>query len=363
MKSLEEIREGIDEVDRALVPLLVRRMELVAEVAAAKRASGKAVNDPSREQAILARVGAAAGESFAAPVKSVFTTMFAVSKAHQRALLAGGMKALPWNVAVAGLGLIGGSFYKASLRAGYDTVGLHHGDGPDALREADLVLVCLPPEAIVPWIRDHAEHFKRGALVVDICGVKEPIVAAMADVPQKGWRFVGGHPMAGREVSGYANSTADLFVGASMILTPPDGLPAEDVERLAAYFKSVGFHQTVITTPARHDEMIAFTSQLCHVIATAYARDPRVKDAIGFSAGSYANMTRIATQDDAIWSALFLADRTALLDVVDGFVGRLGEFRDALASADVEAVRAIIAEGTRAKRQELLERLRGDENA
>lgn len=265
------------------------------------------------------------------------------------------------NVAIAGLGLIGGSFYKASLAAGHETVGLHHGDATGH-EKADIVLVCLPPEAIVPWVRERAGTFRRGALVVDICGVKGPIMAAMADVAQDGWRFVGGHPMAGREVSGYANSLATLFVGASMILTPPEGLPAADLEKLREYFRSVGFHQTVVTTPAHHDEMIAFTSQLCHVIATAYARDPKVTEAIGYSAGSYANMTRIATQDADVWSALYLEDSAALLDVLDGFIGRLGEFRAALAGRDVERMKAIIEEGTCAKRQELLDRRRGDED-
>jgi len=265
------------------------------------------------------------------------------------------------KVTVVGLGLIGGSFFKASQAAGHETVGLHHGESA-GLADAELVLVCLPPEAIVPWVREHSACFRTGALVVDICGVKEPIVRAMASVPQDGWRFVGGHPMAGREVSGYENALATLFVGASMVLTPPEDLSGEDLTRLKAYFASVGFHQTVVTTPAHHDAMIAFTSQLCHVIATAYARDPKVTDAIGFSAGSYANMTRIATQDADIWSALFLADRTALLETLDGFIARLGEFRTALADRDVARMKAIIAEGTRAKRQELLDRQRGDEN-
>ncbi len=260
------------------------------------------------------------------------------------------------KIAVAGLGLIGGSFYKASLRAGHETIGLHHDDKPEALDDAEIVLVCLPPRAIVPWVKAHAPHFKKGAAVVDICGVKTPIMAEMAEVRQDGWTFVGGHPMAGREVAGYENSLADLFDGASMILTPAAGAPDELLARLKTYFASVGFARTVITTPARHDDMIAFTSQLCHVISTAYTRDKRVADAIGFSAGSYDDMTRIATQNADDWSALYLANRTALLDVVDGFIARLAEFRGALAASDADAMKELIRIGGDAKKRELAAR-------
>ncbi len=249
------------------------------------------------------------------------------------------------KVAVVGLGLIGGSFEKASRAAGHDVVALHHGDDGALLNAAELVMVCLPPPAIVPWIKAHVSDFAPGAVVVDICGVKASIVAEMASVPQNGWTFVGGHPMAGREVAGYENSLATLFQGASMILTPDPATPETVLEKLKAYFASVGFAQTVLATPEEHDEMIAFTSQLGHVIATAYSRDARTPRAHGFSAGSFANMTRIATQNASDWSALYAANRTALLEVLDGLQARLGEFRAALAADDVAAMKRIIVEG------------------
>ena len=257
------------------------------------------------------------------------------------------------KIAIAGLGLIGGSFYKASLRAGHDVRAMHHGDGPEALKDAEIVMVCMPPDAIVPWIKAHAGDFAKGAAVVDICGVKTRIVQEMASVAQDGWTFVGGHPMAGREVSGYENSLATLFDGASMILTPPDGADSALLARLREYFASLGFAATVVTTPAKHDEMIAFTSQLCHVIATAYSRDPLVSESAGFSAGSYANMTRIATQNASDWSALYLSDRDALLSALDRFIARLGEFRSALDGRDADGIVRIIEEGTSAKLREL----------
>ena len=253
------------------------------------------------------------------------------------------------KIAVAGMGLIGGSFYKASLRAGYATAGLHHGDGPEALADADLVLVCMPPPAIVPWIRSRATAFKRGAAVVDICGVKTPVMREMAEVRRDGWTFVGGHPMAGREVAGFENSLAELFEGASMILTPFADCPEGTLAELKRYFASVGFGTTVVTTPEKHDEMIAFTSQLCHVVATSYSRDALVGESSGFSAGSYADMTRIATQNENDWSALYLANRASLVPVLDRFIARMAEFRDAAAAGDVDAMKRMIVEGTLAK--------------
>lgn len=259
------------------------------------------------------------------------------------------------RVAVVGLGLIGGSFLKASQRAGHEVRGLHHGDS-EGLADAELVLVCLPPEAIVPWVREHAGSIARGAVVVDICGVKRKIMREMSGVEQIGWTFVGGHPMAGREVAGFENSLATLFDGASMILTPPSGTGEETLAPLKTYFASLGFAMTVVTTPERHDEMIAFTSQLCHVIATVYSRDVRVASSVGFSAGSYADMTRIATQNDADWSALYSANRDCLVEVLDGFLARFTELRDAIAADDTGSVRRQIVEGTLAKQQENLSR-------
>lgn len=256
------------------------------------------------------------------------------------------------KVAVVGLGLIGGSFEKASIKAGYEVAALHHGD-TTGFETADLILLCLPPEAIVPWMVKHQSAIRPGAFVIDIAGVKREIMKAYAAAfPEKPvWTFIGGHPMAGREVSGYANSLADLFVGASMILVPtalPDFNLSSDLD---AYFHALGFARVVVTTAEKHDEMIAFTSQLCHVIATAYSRDRLVPETPGFSAGSYADMTRIATQDPSIWSSLFLSNRDSLRDVVDRLIARLSEFRLALADGDRAKIEKIISEGAEAKRR------------
>ena len=251
------------------------------------------------------------------------------------------------KVAIAGMGLIGGSFYKAALRVGHDVVALHHSD-PGNFAGVGIVVVCLPYDAVAPWVRARAARFEPGTIVVDAAGVKRPVMEALRGVPN-GWHFVGGHPMAGREVSGFANSSADLFQGASMVLTPPEGTPDAVLERLRRFLASLGFGGSVVTTPERHDELIAFTSQLGHVVATAYARDPALPGCRPFAGGSFTDMTRIATQDAAAWSALYLANRDCLLQTLDGFQNRLSEFRAALDASDGAAIQRLISEGDTAK--------------
>lgn len=257
------------------------------------------------------------------------------------------------RICVVGMGLIGGSMLKAARRAGHEAVALHHGD-ETGFETAELILVCLPPEAIVPWIRRHADRFAPGTVAVDIAGTKRGICREMSALSKVDWTFVGGHPMAGREVSGFENSLPDLFDGASMILVPDDRTcPADVLTVLDGFFRTLGFSRVVVTTAERHDEMIAFTSQLCHVIATAYARDPRVDRTLGFSAESYADMTRIATQDPIVWSELFVENSDRLLEVLDAFMSRLNGFRKALQDGDCRVLAGIIAEGAAAKRREL----------
>ena len=155
--------------------------------------------------------------------------------------------------------------------------------------------------------------------------------------------------MAGKERSGYANASADLFRGASMIFTPYPWTDAGVVERLKAAFADAGFARFVVTDPARHDEMIAYTSQLAHVVSSAYVRDGLSKAHLGFSAGSYQDMTRVATMDPDIWKDLFLSNRESLGEVLTRLIERLVEYRDAIREEDAETLKALISEGRLAK--------------
>ncbi|MBR4653661.1 MAG: prephenate dehydrogenase/arogenate dehydrogenase family protein [Kiritimatiellae bacterium] len=267
------------------------------------------------------------------------------------------------NVTIVGLGLIGGSLAKAAALAGHSVRAVTRTppqdapfpvcrpeDGRESIALADLVLVALPPAAVVPWIEANESNFKKGAVVVDATGVKAKVCEALRKYAlQDRWTFVGGHPMAGKEVGGFTNSAANLFVGASMILTPYPSCGRGPLDMLEAFFKELGFGRVVFTTPEHHDRMIALTSQLAHVVSSAYARDPLALEHVGFSAGSFHDMTRVARLDPDVWTDLFLANREALLDVLDGLLGRLADFRSALDATDAAAMRDMLAEGRAAR--------------
>lgn len=269
-------------------------------------------------------------------------------------------------VGVVGLGLIGGSFAKAATRAGHSVAvwnrtratseaavadgsaaAVLEEDMTSAVGSPDVYLVSLPPSAVVPWIDAHQSAFKNGAVLVDATGVKGSICEAMRkyaydDTP---WTFVGGHPMAGKEVSGYANATADLFRGASMILTPYPSCGRGPLDMLEAFFRTLGFGNVVFTTPERHDEMIALTSQLAHVVSSAYIQEPLAKEHAGFSAGSFYDMTRVARLDPGVWTELFLANREALSSVLGGLIERLCGFKEAIDTGDAERLRDLLERG------------------
>ena len=256
------------------------------------------------------------------------------------------------TIGIRGMGLIGGSFEKAFARAGHRVVNLKEASAAD-IRSCGLVIVCLPPLMVAPWIEAHAADFADDAIVIDAAGVKGVVCEALAGLAQKvPWTYVGGHPMAGKERSGYENATADLFQGASMIFTPYEGTDPTILERLKALFAEAGFGRFVVTDPKHHDEMIAYTSQLAHVVSSAYVRDELSAQHLGFSAGSYQDMTRVATVNPEIWTDLFLSNREALEAVLTRLIDRLTGYRDALHAADAEKLRALLAEGRAAKEKE-----------
>lgn len=251
------------------------------------------------------------------------------------------------KVAIAGLGLIGGSLFKAFAEAGVDVTGFDR-DDPVDVAGADVVFVALHPAIAVDWIARYAAEFKDGAIVADTCGVKGFVMDAVARIrpPEAKWRFVGCHPMAGKETSGFKNSDAGLFRGASVIFVPQvPGGDEDAIETLSALCHLIGFKKTVVADAAEHDSKIAYTSQLCHIISSAYLRDPLAYGFDGFSAGSFRDMVRVGAPDPKLWSELFDENREALLPVLDRLISRLSAMRGAIASGDVAAVVAQLAEG------------------
>ena len=271
------------------------------------------------------------------------------------------------NIAVIGLGLIGGSLAKCIKKLTPHTVLgtdiseqvvrraklLDAIDGvltPETLPICDMVLVATWPQEAVDYVTAHADNFAPGALVMDVCGVKQIICEplwALAD--EKGFTFVGGHPMAGIEYSGFDHAVATLFENASMILTPPRGADIALLDRLKQFWCGLGFGRVVITTPEDHDRMIAYTSQLPHVVSSAFIKSPSALRQLGFSAGSYRDMTRVAKLNEDMWTALFMANQAPLLHELDLLMEHLAAYRAALAEGDPEALRALLKEGRELK--------------
>jgi len=280
------------------------------------------------------------------------------------------------DIAVIGLGLIGGSIAKSlKKRTPHTVLGMDANpqvmykarlldaiDGEvneERLAICDMVIVATWPKAAVSYVLDHAKGFKKGAMIVDVCGVKravcEPIWAAAKGAD---FTFVGGHPMAGVEYSGFDHATAALFDNASMILTPPPGTSIQTLDFLKHFWRELGFARVVMTTPENHDRVIAYTSQLAHVTSSAYIRSPFALEHHGFSAGSFKDMTRVARLDEGMWTELFELNREPLLQELDGLIDHLSQYRDALRGGDSEALRALLKEG---RERKLLADQKGDE--
>ena len=271
------------------------------------------------------------------------------------------------KIGIVGLGLIGGSLAKTIkmktehtvIACDVDLQTILQAQLMDALDEemdsrnlsaCDMLLVALYPGAIVEWVKEHAAGIKPGAMVIDCGGVKQEICRQIAPLAKAhGWHFIGGHPMAGREFSGFKYAKDDLFDNASMILTPMGDEAPELLQKARDFFMDLGFRRVQFTTPKTHDEMIAYTSQLAHVVSSAYVKTPLAGRHKGFSAGSFADMTRVARLNEHMWTELFFDNREALLPEVEGLVERLTAYRDALRDNDRQAMMQLLREGREIK--------------
>lgn len=271
------------------------------------------------------------------------------------------------NVGIVGLGLIGGSMAKSiKARTGHTVYGTDLSaetmtmarmcgaiDAPlteENLPQCDLLLVAIRPQAAIDWVTSHASAISKHAIVVDLCGVKRCVVAAITPVAERcGFAYIGGHPMAGRERGGFTAATDDLYVGASMILTPDKRTDMQLLETLKAFFLDVGFAGLTFSTPEEHDRIIAFTSQLAHIASSAYVKSPEAQRRRGFSAGSFQDMTRVARLDEDMWTELFLDDADYLTRELEVLVGHLNEYLDALKARDAQRLRALLRDGREKK--------------
>ena len=267
------------------------------------------------------------------------------------------------NIFICGLGLIGGSLAKSiSVRTmhtviGYDTDketcesalacnAIRKIGTTDDLKDADLVIVALYPSATVEFIKENLAKFKENAILVDTCGIKTEVCKALGEaVKGTSIRFIGGHPMAGVERSGFDHSFASLFDGASMILCPEHCSDCVAVQKVSEFFGDIGFGRITISTADHHDKVIAFTSQLAHVVSSAYVHGEYATDHKGFSAGSFKDMTRVARLNADMWTELFFQNAENLSTVTGELIDNLSKFKNALDTGNRDAMHTLLADG------------------
>lgn len=272
------------------------------------------------------------------------------------------------KIGIVGLGLIGGSAamaYKAAghIVYGYDTdstiLGYAKLSGaiddvlfPERYPLCDLIILAVTPKAMVAYLAENASKIPASVLVVDFCGVKEKICRVGFDAAARyGFTFVGGHPMAGSQYSGFKHARATLFKGASMIIVPPVYDDMSLLERVKESLSPLEFKKFVVTTAENHDTMIAYTSQLCHVVSNAFVKSPSAQKHQGYSAGSFLDLTRVARLNENMWTELFLDNQKPLLDELDRIINSLQQYRDAIAGGDAQTLCSLLREGRIAKEQ------------
>ncbi len=273
------------------------------------------------------------------------------------------------TVGIVGLGLIGGSIAKAFRENSGDTVlgcdldakvsgyaelsGIVDGAlTQQTLPTCDLLILAAYPSGAKAYLTQAAPYIRQGAVVLDCLGVKTPICElGFALAKSYGFTFVGGHPMAGSEHSGIKYASADLFVGTSMVLIPPDSDDIALLQRVKAMLKPLGFGHITVTTAQEHDARIGFTSQLPHLLSNALVQSPGAARHKGFSAGSFRDMTRVAELSPALWTELFLENRGNLLGELDTLLASLTSYRMALAERDEAALLSLLTAGSLRKKE------------
>ena len=265
-------------------------------------------------------------------------------------------------IGIVGLGLIGGSFAKAYSAAGHMVAAkdidnsvlqfamlsgaVHLELTREKLPECDLILVCTYPQAAIDFLEQEGPYFGKKSVVIDCCGTKRALVQEGTKLAEKyGFLYVGGHPMAGTQFSGFKYARANLYQGAPMVIIPPRYDDIELLERIKFLLRPAGFATITVTTAEKHDAMIAFTSQLAHIVSSAYIKSPTATEHKGMSAGSYRDMTRVAWLNPQMWAELFLDNSDFLLKEIDMLIDNLSAYRDAIEQADRVKLEQLLLEG------------------
>ena len=270
------------------------------------------------------------------------------------------------KVGVVGLGLIGGSMARAYSTAGHTVLAHDINEAAleaalaenaicgrltaESIAECDVIFLAIYPRAATAWLRVTAPRLTANSVVIDLCGTKRGICQTCFGMAKEyGFRFVGGHPMAGTQFSGFENSKNGLFRGAPMVIVPADPEDEALLTRVRELLLPVGFGSITVSTPEKHDRIIAFTSQLAHVVSNAYVKSPNAQVHKGFSAGSYKDLTRVAWLNEQMWTELFMENSDYLTQEIDGIIAALTAYRDAMAEGDAAKLKELLREGRLAK--------------
>lgn len=272
------------------------------------------------------------------------------------------------TVGILGLGLIGGSLARAYKLAGHTVYAKNRDESMMAFAmlsgavdgkldestvpQCDLILLAIYPAGSADWLEANAPLISKEALVIDCCGTKQLVCQRCFPIAKEyGFTFVGGHPMAGSQFSGFKYSRASLFQGAPMVLVPPVYDDMALLQRVKDALEPCGFGFFSVTTAADHDRMIAFTSQMPHILSNAFIKSPTALEHKGFSAGSYRDLTRVAWLNPGMWTELFLENRENLLFELDTYIESLTEYRDALANQDEDTLYRLLDDGKKRKEE------------
>ena len=270
------------------------------------------------------------------------------------------------NIAVIGLGLIGGSFAKACKRANHTVMGLDKEKSVvlkakllnaidkeiDVLEldKADIVIIALYKGDVIKFVKDNSDKFSKDAVVLDCTGTKRSVCKEIEPIAtKKGFHFIGAHPMAGREYSGFDYSMDNLFENASILLTPSENIPIKILSDIKKFFSKLGFLEIVITSPEKHDQIIAYTSELAHVVSNTYVKSPMAQKHGGFSAGSFKDLTRVAKLNVKMWTELFIDNKDNLVNELDILIKNLQIFKDALKEGNEKEISNLLEQGVKCK--------------
>ena len=269
---------------------------------------------------------------------------------------------------IVGLGLIGGSFAKAYHAAGHtvyakelDRQVLSFAQLSDAvdgeltkenIAECDLILVCVYPQAVIDFLAEMGPYIGKHPVVIDCCGTKRvPMFEGEKIAQEHGFLYIGGHPMAGTQFSGFKYAKETLFKGAPMVIVPTEFDNIVLLDKIKELLAPAGFRKITVTTAEKHDEMIAFTSQLAHIVSSAYIKSPTALAHRGFSAGSYRDMTRVAWLNPQMWAELFLDNSDYLINEISLLIDNLNDYKKAIESGNREELIKLLDEGRKRKEE------------